>query len=101
MHPSLEAMPQSATPSDQTAVEQELARLVVTSLQLEVEPCGIAPEDTLFGEGLGLDSIDALELSLAISRVYGLELKSDDEGNHRIFASLRSLARHIQAHRTK
>ena len=98
---SAEATPQATMPGGQTPAEQDLARLVVTSLQLEVDPGSIAPEDRLFGEGLGLDSIDALELSLAISRAYGLELKSDDEGNHRIFASLRSLARHIQAHRTK
>ena len=66
-----------------------------------MSPESIAPEDRLFGEGLGLDSIDALELSLAISRTYGLELRSDDEANHRIFASLRSLARHVEAHRTR
>ena len=71
-------------PSGQSPAEQELARLVVTSLQLEVDPGSIAPEDRLFGEGLGLDSIDALELSLAISRAYGIELKSDDENIDRI-----------------
>ena len=101
MQLSATATPEPVAPGSQTPAEQDLARLVVASLQLEVDPADIVPEDKLFGEGLGLDSIDALELSLAISRAYGLELKSDDEGNHRIFASLRSLARHIQAHRTK
>ncbi len=84
-----------------TATEAELARLIVDTLNLEVEPSEILPTARLFGEGLGLDSIDALELALAISRAYGLELKSDDERNSKIFSSLRSLAAHIEQHRTK
>ena len=59
------------------------------------------PRTPLFGDGLGLDSIDALELALAISREYGLELKSDEERNRSIFANLRSLARHVETHRTR
>lgn len=85
----------------QTAFEAEIARLIVGVLQLETTAEEIRPEERLFNEGLGLDSIDALELALAISRSYGLELKSDDERNQRIFASLRSLARHIETHRTR
>lgn len=85
----------------QSGPEQALAALIVSSLQLEVEPGSIGPEDTLFGEGLGLDSIDALELALAISRAFGFELRSDDERNKRIFASLRSLSAHVEAHRTR
>ena len=84
-----------------TPAEQALAELIVSSLQLEVAPEAIEPEQRLFGDGLGLDSIDALELALAISRSYGFELRSDDERNHRIFASLRSLSAHVEAHRTK
>ncbi len=84
-----------------TAPELSLAELIVTSLQLEVAAGDIAPADPLFGEGLGLDSIDALELALAISRAYGFELRSDDERNQRIFASLRSLSAHVEAHRTR
>lgn len=99
MTPDLDAATPSA--SSQSPFEGDIARLLVSSLHLEVAPESIAPEDRLFGEGLGLDSIDALELALAISRAYGLELRSDDEGNHRIFASLRSLARHVEAHRTR
>ncbi len=83
------------------AFEAEVARLIVEALNLEMKPADIDPEAPLFGEGLGLDSIDALELALSISRAYGLELKSDDERNHRVFASLRSLARHIEDFRTK
>ncbi len=83
------------------AFEQEIAALLVSVLHLEIEPQEIEPEAPLFNEGLGLDSIDALELALAISRQYGLELKSDDERNRSIFASLRSLAAYVALHRTK
>ncbi len=86
---------------DRTPFEHELAELIVTALHLEIAPSGIAPEAPLFGDGLGLDSIDALELALAISRQYGMELKSDDERNLAIFASLRSLSRYVETHRTK
>lgn len=86
---------------DQTDTEQKLAELIVSSLQLETGAGSIAPEMQLFGEGLGLDSIDALELALAISRAYGFELRSDDERNKRIFANLRSLSAHVEAHRTR
>jgi acyl carrier protein len=92
---------QNQLSNDQSAKEHELAALIVTALQLEVEAKAIPPEQQLFGEGLGLDSIDALELALAISRAYGFELRSDDERNKRIFANLRSLSAHIEAHRTK
>lgn len=90
--------------TDMTAthpLESELARLIVAALTLEVAPEEIAPEAPLFGEGLGLDSIDALELSLAIGKAYGVQLRSDDARNHRIFASLRSLAAHVEAHRAR
>jgi len=81
--------------------EQEVAQLIVETLHLEVSPDAIVPTDRLFGDGLGLDSIDALELALAISRRYGVELKSDDDRISTIFTSLRSLAGHIDAHRTR
>lgn len=83
----------------QPGLEQEVAALIVSTLQLEVASGDIQPEERLFGDGLGLDSIDALELALAISRRYGFELRSDDERNHQIFASLRSLARHVGQNR--
>ncbi len=83
------------------SLEAEVAQLIVDSLHLEIGPDEIAPEEPLFGEGLGLDSIDALELALSISRVYGIEIKSDDARNHRIFATLRDLARHIEDTRLK
>ena len=82
-----------------SAQEKELAQLIVTSLNLEVSADEIEPEAPLYGEGLGLDSIDILELSLAISKTYGVQLKSDDADNNKIFSSLRSLNQHIQQHR--
>lgn len=85
----------------QTGAQHALATLIVSALQLEVAPAAIDPAAPMFGEGLGLDSIDALELALAISRAYGFELRSDDERNQRIFASLRTLADHVEANRTR
>ena len=80
--------------------ELEVARLIVETLNLEdVDPGDIEPEAPLFGDGLGLDSIDALELALAISKAYGFQLRSDDTENARIFASLRALSQHIAVHR--
>ena len=81
--------------------EHEVAQLLVDALHLEATPQEIEPDEPLFGEGLGLDSIDALEIALAISRTYGLELKSDDGRIHQVFASLRNLTRYIDTHRTK
>ncbi len=88
-------------PASQTPAERELAQLIVQAVNLEaVAAEDIAPEAPLFGSGLGLDSIDALEIALAISKRYGLQLRSDDEQNRRIFASLRSLSQYIEEHRT-
>lgn len=84
-----------------SAQEKELAQLIVTSLNLEVSADQIEPEAPLYGDGLGLDSIDILELSLAISKTYGVQLKSDDADNNKIFSSLRSLNDHIQQHRAQ
>lgn len=81
------------------STEAEVAKLIVEALNLEVAPEEIDPEAPLFGEGLGLDSIDALEIALAISKRYGFQLRSDDERNHRIFASLRALSAHIEKNR--
>ncbi len=84
-----------------TALESEVSRLIVETLNLQnVRAEEIDPDAPLFGEGLGLDSIDALELALAISRNYGFQLRSDDAEKMRIFASLRALSEHIGHHRT-
>jgi acyl carrier protein len=76
-----------------------LAVLLVEALNLEVAAADIAPEAPLYGEGLGLDSIDILEVALEVSRRYGFQLRSDDERNQQIFSSLRSLAAHVQQNR--
>ncbi len=83
----------------QTAFEGEVAALVVEALNLEVTPAEIDPQAPLYGDGLGLDSIDILELALVVSKRYGFQLRSDDQDNVRIFASLSSLADHIARHR--
>jgi len=85
--------------SEQSPLENELAVLLVESLNLEVAPSEIVPTAPLYGEGLGLDSIDILEVALEVSRKYGFQLRSDDERNQQIFASLRSLATHVAQHR--
>jgi acyl carrier protein len=78
----------------------EVGTLLVESLNLEIAPDAIDPDAPLYGEGLGLDSIDILELALVVSKRYGFQLRSGDEDNLRIFSSLRSLAGHIATHRT-
>jgi len=86
----------------QTPAESELAELIVTSLNLQNRTAAdIEPEAALFGGELGLDSIDALELALAISKRYGFSLRSDNSDNRRIFSSLRELAAHIEQHRVQ
>ena len=77
-----------------------MARLIVKTLNLDIPGSEIDPEAPLFGDGLGLDSIDVLEIALAISQTYGVQLRSDDENNAQIFQSLRSLNDDIQKRRT-
>ena len=89
-----------ATTATQSPLERDVASMIVTTLNLEsVKPQEIDPAAPLFGAGLGLDSIDALELALAVTRHHGIELRSDDEQKLQIFASLGSLSRHIEANR--
>ena len=83
----------------QTALQREVATLLVETLNLETAADAIDPEAPLYGEGLGLDSIDILEVALVVSQRYGFQLRSDDEDNVRIFRSLASLAEHIAANR--
>jgi len=79
----------------QDLMQQEVAKLIVDTLNLETTPETIEPKAPLFGEGLGLDSIDALELAYAISKQYGFQLRSDDSENKNIFTNLASLTNHI------
>ncbi len=81
-------------------LQREVAVLLVEALNLDIAPDSIEPQAPLYGEGLGLDSIDILEVALVVSKRYGFQLKSGDEDNLRIFASLAHLADHIATHRT-
>ena len=97
---SVPSDPAAALPaSDLPTLERELAALFVESLNLETAAADIDPTASLFGDGLGLDSIDILEVALVVSQRYGFQLRSDDEDNVRIFTSLASLTEHIAAHR--
>ncbi|MFM9922946.1 phosphopantetheine-binding protein [Variovorax sp. H27-G14] len=92
-------IPATGDTSEQSPIEKELAVLLVNALNLEVAPEAIVPTDPLYGDGLGLDSIDILEVALEVSRRYGFQLRSDDERNQQIFQSLRTLATHVAEHR--
>lgn len=83
-----------------SALQKEVAQLMVECLNLEITADQISPDAPLYGDGLGLDSIDILEISLTLSKRYGLQLRSDGADNQQIFGSLRSLCTHIAAHRT-
>ena len=83
------------------ALEGELAELIGAALNLEVLAGQIDPEAPLYGEGLGLDSIDILEIALVVSKHYGVQLRADDAANTQVFRSLRHLAAYVAAHRTK
>ncbi|WP_305852118.1 MULTISPECIES: phosphopantetheine-binding protein [Dechloromonas] len=83
------------------ALLPEVAELIISALNLDLAADEIEADAPLFGDGLGLDSIDILELALVISKRYGFQLRSDNEDNIRIFSSLRALATHIASQRTK
>jgi acyl carrier protein len=91
---------QSAPPAD-ILLQREIAALFVQALNLEIAPQDIDPEAPLYGDGLGLDSIDILEVALIVSKQYGIQLRADSQDNHQIFRSLRHLAAYIAVQRTK
>lgn len=82
-------------------LKNEVAGLIVSALNLDIGPQEIEPDAPLYGEGLGLDSIDILEVALVVSKHYGFQLRADNADNVSIFSSLSSLTRHIAANRTK
>lgn len=90
-----------STSQDSVAFEREVAELIVEALNLDTSADSIDPEAALFGDGLGLDSIDVLEISLVVSKKYGVQLRADNQDNKQIFRSLRALAAHIAQHRSK
>ena len=91
---------QPPVPADSKALARELAELIVQALNLELSAGEIDPDAPLYGEGLGLDSIDILEIALVVSKRYGVQLRADNAENEQIFRSLRRLAEYITAHRT-
>jgi len=87
-----------AAPAD---LQREVAQLIVEGLNLEIAADQIGADDPLYGDGLGLDSIDVLEVALVVSKRFGLQLRADSADNRHIFSSLRSLSEYIAAHRTR
>lgn len=94
-------MSEALSPEVVTALLPEVAELIISALNLDMAADEIEADAPLFGEGLGLDSIDVLEIALVVSKRYGFQLRSDNEDNIRIFSSLRALTAHIAAHRSK
>ena len=92
---------QKSAPLADVGLQREIAVLFVQALNLEVQADEIDPDAPLYGEGLGLDSIDILEVALILSKQYGIQLRADSQENQQIFRSLRHLAEYIAAHRTK
>lgn len=95
------SLSQQSAPPAAEALQRELATLFVDALNLEVAAGDIDPHAPLYGEGLGLDSIDILEIALLVSKRYGVQLRADAQENQQIFRSLTHLADYIAGHRTK
>lgn len=91
---------QKPAPQSHLALQLEVATLFVQALNLDIAPGEIDPEAPLYGDGLGLDSIDILEVALIVSKQYGVQLRAEAQDNQQIFRSLRHLAEYIAAHRS-
>jgi len=92
-------MPENSVPAYDAQLQNDIAALIVDALNLEISADQIAADAPLYGDGLGLDSIDVLEVALVISKRYGLQLRADNQDNHRIFTSLRTLTEFVSAER--
>lgn len=83
---------------DREETERKIKELIISSLDLEdVSPADIATDEPLFGEGLGLDSIDALELGMAVKKEFGVAFSKNPAENKAVFRSVRSLADYVIA----
>ena len=100
MSQPLENVPANGHEAD-PALVREIAGLIVKALNLEVSAEEIDTRAPLYKEGLGLDSIDILEVALVISKRYGFKLKEDDQDNAKVFRSVESLAAHVAERRTQ
>lgn len=92
---------QNPTNASTADFQREIAELMVECLNLEITADQITPDAALYGDGLGLDSIDVLEVALTVSKRYGLQLRADSADNQHIFSSLRSLSDYIATQRTR
>jgi acyl carrier protein len=101
MSDTVSPLRQPSTGAADPGFTAEVAALIVAALNLDVAPGDIRPDDPLYGDGLGLDSIDILEIALVVSKKYGVQLRADSQENEHIFGSLRQLVDYITAHRTK
>lgn len=101
MMPEQALPPQQAPQVDAHALERQIAQLIVQGLNLPLTAEQIDPEAPMYGAGLGLDSIDILEIALIVSKQYGIQLRADDQENEQIFRSLRHFAQYVAAQRTK
>lgn len=101
-NPSINIMQDNQNPLPSTPeLQREVAQLMVEALNLETSADQITADAPLYGDGLGLDSIDVLEIALVMSKHYGVQLRADSADNQHIFSSLRSLSDYIAAHRTR
>ena len=91
----------SLAPGNELTLQLEVAQLIVEALNLDIAAADIAPDAPLYGDGLGLDSIDILEISLVVSKRFGLQLRADNKDNDTIFSSLSHLTHYIAAQRTR
>ncbi len=83
-------------------LKQQVKEVIISSLQLEdIKPENINDSEPLFGEGLGLDSIDALELGVALKKKFGVKFSTEGQDNRAVFASVNALAEYIEKNRSK
>lgn len=87
--------------SSSADLQREVGELLIECLNLDVTAEQITPDAPLYGDGLGMDSIDVLEVALAVSKKYGVQLRADSPDNKHIFSSLRHLADYIATQRTR
>jgi acyl carrier protein len=93
-------MTEPVSPATVDALWPEVVALIIEALNMELTPAEVDPDGPLYGEGMGLDSIDMLEISLVISKRYGFQMRSDNADNEKIFASPRALTAYIASQRT-
>ncbi|QHE88389.1 phosphopantetheine-binding protein [Hydrogenophaga sp. BPS33] len=94
-------MTSAASPADIDALVPEVIALIIEALNMELDASEVDPDGPLYGDGMGLDSIDMLEISLVISKRYGFQMRSDNEDNENIFSSPRALTAYIASQRTQ